>query len=81
MLFKKFANKDTLFVLDKIEKSIYQSHVKNVAQQRYFNDFPDSFLPEELKDKTKYQFMENELAKVELRFGDFLKQIINCLEK
>ncbi|QLE47580.1 DUF4238 domain-containing protein [Nostoc sp. C057] len=78
---KKFANKDTLFVLDKIEKSIYQSHVKNVAQQRYFNDFPDSFLPEELKDKTKYQFMENELAKVELRFGDFLKQIINCLEK
>lgn len=78
---KNFANKDTLFVLDKKEKCIYPSHVKNVAQQRYFNDFPDSFLPEELKDKTKYQFMENDLAKVELRFGDFLKQIINCLEK
>ncbi|OYD94869.1 hypothetical protein CDG76_15975 [Nostoc sp. 'Peltigera membranacea cyanobiont' 210A] len=78
---RNFANEDTLFVLDKIEKSIYQSHVKNVAQQRYFNDFPDSFLPEELKDKIKYQFMENDLAKVELRFGDFIKQIINCLEK
>ncbi|OYD99459.1 hypothetical protein CDG77_00775 [Nostoc sp. 'Peltigera membranacea cyanobiont' 213] len=78
---KNFANKDTLFVLDKIEKSIYQSHVKNVAQQRYFNDFPDSFLPEELRDKTKSQFIEHDLAKEESRFRDFLKLVIDCLEE
>lgn len=42
---KNFANEDTLFVWDKIKKSIYPSPVKNVAQQGYFNDFPDSFLP------------------------------------
>ncbi|MBD2518766.1 DUF4238 domain-containing protein [Nostoc sp. FACHB-973] len=78
---KNFANEDTLFVLDKIEKSIYPSHVKNVAQQRYFNDFPDSFLPDELRDKTKSQFIEHDLAKVESRFRDFLKLIIDCLEE
>lgn len=70
---RNFANEYTLFVLDKIEKSIYTSHVKNVAQQRYFNDFPDSFLPDNLRDKTKSQVIEQDLAKVELRFGYFLK--------
>lgn len=38
---KIFANKDTLFVWNKIEKSIYQSHVKNVAHQGYFFDYSD----------------------------------------
>lgn len=78
---KNFANEDTLFVWDKIEKSIYPSHVKNVAQQGYFNDLPDLFLPEELRDKTKSQFIEHDLAKVESRFRDFLKLIIDCLEE
>ncbi|MEH2462396.1 DUF4238 domain-containing protein [Nostoc sp.] len=70
---KKFANEDTLFVCDKIEKSIYPSHVKNVAQQRYFNDFLDSFLPEELRNKTKYQFIEHDLAQIESRLSEVLK--------
>jgi hypothetical protein len=78
---KNFANEDTLFVLDKIEKSIYQSHVKNVAQQRYFYDFPDSFLPEELRDKTKNQLIEHDLSKVESRLREVLKIIIDCLEE
>lgn len=78
---KNFANKDTLFVLDKIEKSIYQSHVKNVAEQRYFNDFPDSFLPEELRNKTKCQFIENDLAKEESILIEGIKIIIDCLEE
>lgn len=79
---KNFANEDKqLFVLDKITPSIYLSHVKNVAQEGYFYDFPDSFLPEELRDKTKSQVIENELSKVESRFGKFLKQIIDCLEE
>ncbi|MEH2249481.1 DUF4238 domain-containing protein [Nostoc sp.] len=78
---KNFANEDTLFVLDKIKKSIYQSHVRNVAKQRYFYDFPDSFLPKELRDKTKNQLIEHDLSKVESRLREVLKIIIDCLEE
>ncbi|MDM3854813.1 MAG: DUF4238 domain-containing protein [Aphanizomenon gracile PMC649.10] len=79
---KNFANKDKkLFVLDKIEASIYPSHIKNVAQERYFNDFPDSFLTEKLRDKRKSQILEHSFSKAELKFGKFLKQIIDCLEE
>lgn len=55
--------------------------MKDVAQDRYFNDFPDPFLPEELRDKTKSQFIEDDLSKVESSFGEFLKSIIDCLEE
>ncbi|MEH1795647.1 MULTISPECIES: DUF4238 domain-containing protein [unclassified Nostoc] len=79
---KNFAtNENRLFVLDKTKKSIYPSHVKNVAQQRYFNDFPDSFLPDEFRNKTKSQFIEHDLAKVESRLIEVLKIIIDCLEE
>jgi hypothetical protein len=83
---RNFANENKLFVFDKIKKYTYVSDVKDVAQDRYFNDFPDSFLPDELRDKTKSkviesQVIENDLSKVELRFGKFLKQIIDCLEE
>lgn len=79
---KNFANEDKqLFVLDKIKPFIYPSHIKNVAQEGYFNDFPDSFLPEELRNNKKSQVLENSFSKAELRFGKFLKQIIDCLEE
>jgi hypothetical protein len=79
---KNFANEEhRLFVWDKIKKASYPSHVKNIAQERYFNDFPDSLLPDELRDKTKSQVIENDLSKVESRFGEFLAQIIDCLEE
>ena len=61
---KNFANEEhRLFVWDKIKKASYPSHVKNIAQERYFNDFPDSLLPDELRDKTKSQVIENDLSK------------------
>ncbi|MEH1932725.1 MAG: DUF4238 domain-containing protein [Nostoc sp.] len=50
---KNFADQNSLFVLDKIEKRIYLTDIVNIAQSRYFNDFPDSFLPEELREKEK----------------------------
>ncbi|MEH2371453.1 DUF4238 domain-containing protein [Nostoc sp.] len=79
---RNFVGEDKkLFVWDKIKKSIYPADVKDVAQDRYFNDFPDSFLPEELRDKTKSQFIEDDLSKVESSFGEFLKSIIDCLEE
>lgn len=44
---RNFVGEDKkLFVLDKIKKSIYPADVKDIAQDRYFNDFPEPFLPE-----------------------------------
>jgi Protein of unknown function (DUF4238) len=77
---RSFAVQDRLFVLDKIKKSVYSAKVKDVAQDRYFNDFPDVFLPEEYREKAKAQFIEKDLAKVESNFSKFLKLIIDCLE-
>jgi predicted helicase len=77
---RSFAVQDQLFVLDKIKKSVYSAKVKDVSQDRYFNDFPDSFLPEEYREKAKAQFIEKDLAKVESKFSKFLKSIIDCLE-
>lgn len=77
---KNFAVEDQLFVLDKIKKTVYPAKVKDVAQDGYFNDFPDVFLPEKYKDKSKSQFIEKDLAKVESNFSKFLKLIIDCLE-
>ena len=53
---RSFAVQEQLFVLDKIKKSVYPAKVKDVAQDRYFNDFPDVFLPEEYREKAKAQF-------------------------
>jgi Protein of unknown function (DUF4238) len=77
---RNFAVQEQLFVLDKIKKSVYPAKVKDVAQDRYFNDFPDVFLPEEYREKAKAQFIEKDLAKVESNFSNFLKLIIDCLE-
>jgi Protein of unknown function (DUF4238) len=77
---RSFAVQDQLFVLDKIKKSVYLAKVKDVAQDRYFNDFPDGFLSEEYRGKAKAQFIEKDLAKVESNFSNFLKLIIDCLE-
>ncbi|MGB3308269.1 MAG: DUF4238 domain-containing protein [Nodosilinea sp.] len=77
---RNFAIKEQIFVLDKIKKTVYLTNVKNVAQDRYFNDFPDVFLPEEYREKAKSQFIEKDLAKVESNFSKFLKLIIDCLE-
>lgn len=77
---RSFAIQNQLFVLDKIKKSVYSAQVKDVAQDRYFNDFPDVFLLEEFREKAKAQVIEKDLAKVESNFSRFLKLIIDCLE-
>lgn len=77
---RNFAIQDRLFVLDKIEESVYSAKVRDIAQDRYFNDFPDAFLPEEYREKGKAQIIEKDLSKVEEMFSRFLKLIIDCLE-
>ena len=70
-----------IFVFDKINSKSYSANIKDISQESYFNDFPDAFLPEELRDQEKSQVIEDELSKVETRFGEFLKLIISVLEK
>jgi glycerophosphoryl diester phosphodiesterase len=77
---RNFAVRDRLFVLDQIKKSVYSANVKDVAQDRYFNDFPDVFLSQEFREKAKAQVIEKDLAKVESKFSQFLKLIIDCLD-
>jgi Protein of unknown function (DUF4238) len=59
---KNFAVQNQLFVLDKIKKSVYPAQVKDVAQDGYFYDFPDVFLPEEFREKAKAQVIEKDLG-------------------
>jgi hypothetical protein len=62
---RNFAVQNQLFVLDKKQKFVYLANVEDVAQGRYFNDFPDASLPEEYRKKEKAQVIENDLSKVE----------------
>ena len=77
---RNFTSNNQIFVLDKEAKKIYSASINDIAQKRFFYDFPDGFLPKEFQ-KGNPQFIENALSKRERSFCQCLRQIIDYLEK
>ncbi|MBD2665473.1 hypothetical protein B6N60_04384 [Richelia sinica FACHB-800] len=59
-----------VFVFDKLNQKIFTSHVKNVASERFFNDFPGDAT--QLK---KIQMMEELYSQLEMKQNRFLRHI------
>jgi hypothetical protein len=56
------------------------SNIKNIANRKYFNDFPVEFLPDEYKKKEEAQFIEIDLSNIENKFKTALRHVIERLE-
>jgi hypothetical protein len=74
---KRFSdNGKTIFVFDKESKVVRKANISDVAEQRFFYDFP-----KEIAENADIQMFEKVFAKAEQRFKEVLEQFIESPER
>ncbi len=66
----------TIFVFDKGNRSVFRTHIHNVAQERYFYDLPAEIL--NLKNESP-QFLENVFSAIETEYASVLDEILRSI--
>lgn len=71
------AKGDKIFVYDKFSNQVRQANVKDVAEERYFYDFPEEIITQEARDKGIHsQIVEHALASIDARFKKAINEIV-----
>lgn len=92
---RKFANSDEqLYVYEKDQRMSHPSNVVDIAQKRYFYDFPQSILdafaqseeakkadPELVKKALDPQLVEHELGRIESDFVPILDEMVDLISR
>jgi hypothetical protein len=71
------AENGELFVFDKFTGKVFQSNVKDVAQERYFYDFPEDIAGKDID----VQWVEKTLASMESKFSAVISQLLATKSK
>lgn len=70
-------DEEHLFVFDKISKQVRPAHVKDIAEQRYFNRIPAEAIPQEMLDQgIDVDMAEKKLSRIESEYNAEVARII-----
>tara|TARA_B100001971_G_scaffold213155_1_gene245590 strand:+ start:181211 stop:182173 length:963 start_codon:yes stop_codon:yes gene_type:complete len=66
-------DKTYIFCRDLVSGSVFKPNIENIAQQKYFYDFPD-------QDETNFQIIEKSFSKIEGNYATYLKRLIGNVQ-
>ena len=74
------ADRERVFVYDKVLNEARISNVRDIAQQRYFYDIPQDAIPADLQETMDRQMIERTLSEIESDFNAVVERVLRKAE-